>query len=173
MSQSNYEELEKSKEDLIKEINSLKEEVRIKDLRLKQFETESVSNKFIQVFNYYQKFIRTFNLKHPKAFNIFLFMCENSDKNNEIFISQKSLSEIFNISERKVREKIKILSDHKLIKKIKNGRNVSYVINSSICWKNSADQKIKFSKFHEQPIYLDLKSEEKPFKTKIEKGVKL
>jgi hypothetical protein len=172
MKQSNYEELEKSKEDLIREINSLKEEIRSKDLRLKEYETESISNKFIQIFIYYQKFIRTFNLKHPKAFNIFLFMCENSDKNNEIFISQKTLSQIFNISERKIRDKIKTLSDHKLIKKVKNGRNVSYIINSSICWKNSAEQKIKFSKFHEQPVYLDLEVNEKPYKTKIEKGVK-
>ena len=59
-----------------------------------------------------------------------------------------------------------------LIKKVKNGRNVSYIINSSICWKNSAEQKIKFSKFHEQPVYLDLEVNEKPYKTKIEKGVK-
>ena len=50
MKQSNYEELEKSKEDLIKEINSLKEEIRSKDLRLKEYETESISNKFIQIF---------------------------------------------------------------------------------------------------------------------------
>ena len=60
MKQSNYEELEKSKEDLIREINSLKEEIRSKDLRLKEYETESISNKFIQIFIYYQKFIRTF-----------------------------------------------------------------------------------------------------------------
>lgn len=172
MERVDYQELEKSKEDLIKEINQLKSELIVKNKIIDDYERESRKNTFIQIFNHHQKFIRAFNLKYPSTFNIFLFMCENCDKNNEIYVQQKQLAKIFNISERKVREKIKILSDHKLITKRKNGRCASYIINSKLCWKSSVQQRLKFSRFHEQPVYLNIKTKEGAYTLSIQKGVR-
>ena len=160
-------ELFKENQKLKQSIKNINTELLIAIKDIERYKIESHFNKFFQIFNHYQKLIRTFNNKYPTAFNIFLFMCENCDKRNEITVSQIELSKIFNFSERHIRDSIKALSAHKLIKKIKTGRSLSYVINSKIMWKSSLDSKNKFSKFHENPVYLNLKETEKPYRKNI------
>jgi predicted transcriptional regulator len=136
---------------------------------LLKYQKQSTLNKYFQLFNRYQKLLRAILKENKASFSILLFLCENMDKQNTFHITQKELSNIFNIGERYVRDSLKLLENHKIIKVKKESRNNYYIVNSNISWKGSLQSK-KRSLFNENPLTLDLKVEKK-YKKSIKTSV--
>ena len=127
-----------------------------KQKQLERFEGESNVNKFFSFYVKHTGLINSFNEKYPKDFNLFYFICSYCDKKNTFYEADPiKFKKHFGYSESSIYSYLSKLEEHKFLKRKKEFKKTTIIVNSQIMWKNKLSEKVN-SKFSETPLYLDL-----------------
>lgn len=140
----------KGKSDLVGE--DAAQRVNAQNLREKEA-AEALAKKnynFLQVEIKTLKEFRRLADQSPKALKLLFTLAEKMNRQNGIMASNATLSQIAGMSIPTVTRAIKLLKDERWIQVIRIGTANAYVINSTVFWKSTGDQ--KHASFHAQII---------------------
>ena len=127
-------------------------------------EVETVNTGFTQVYD------KTASLMiqiadNPTAMKMFWWLISHMDKRNAIVVSQSTLAEVLNCTERTIRNAIADLKDKKVLTILKVGNANAYVINADIAWKDTAESK-KHAQF-DATVYVSSSEQEEQYRTQL------
>jgi len=127
-------------------------------------EVETVNTGFTQVYD------KTASLmiqiaENPTAMKMFWWLISHMDKRNAIVVSQSTLAEVLNCTERTIRNAITDLKDKKVLTILKVGSANAYVINAEVAWKDTAENK-KHAQF-DATVYISSSEQEEQFRTQL------
>lgn len=140
----------KGTSDLISEETA--QRVNAQNLREKE-DAEAQAKKnynFLQVEVKTLKEFRRLADQSPKALKLLFTLAEKMNRQNAIMASNATLSQIAGMSIPTVTRAIKLLKDERWIQVVRIGTANAYVINSTVFWKSTGDQ--KHASFHAQII---------------------
>lgn len=127
-------------------------------------EVETVNTGFTQVYD------KTASLmiqiaENPTAMKMFWWLISHMDKRNAIVVSQATLAEALNCTERTIRNAIADLKDKKVLTILKVGSANAYVINAEIAWRDTAENK-KHAQF-DATVYVSSSEQEEQYRTQL------
>lgn len=102
---------------------------------LEAIERAKKNNNFYMVFKEDgSPIVRELIKTNPRAAELFLFLCEKSDRTNAFIASGKALASFLETSEPTISRAIKILKDKNLIDIFKTGSTNVFVLNPDVVW---------------------------------------
>lgn len=102
---------------------------------------------------------------NPTAMKLFWWLISHMDRRNALVVSQKTLAEVLECTDRTIRTAITDLKSKKVLTILKSGSSNVYVINSNIAWKGEATDK-KYAQF-EATVYLSSSEQEPEYRTHL------
>jgi hypothetical protein len=122
-----------------------------RDMRLRQQAHEDAQTElakknfdFLQLEKRNIKEVRGLIGRSPKASIILMLLAEHMNKQNAIVMSMQTLMSITKWSRPTVSGAIKLLKDERWLQVLKIGTANAYIINNSVFWQSSRDQKLSY-----------------------------
>lgn len=120
-----------------------------REMRLRQQQAEDEQRaqekknfNFLQLEKRNIKEVRRLIGQSPKASQLLMLLAEHMNKQNAIVMSMQTMMEMTKWSRPTVSGAIKLLRDEKWLQVLKIGTANAYIINNSVFWQSSRDQKI-------------------------------
>lgn len=89
---------------------------------------------FVMLFRDKIHIVRDLIVSHPTSATILLFLVEHMDGSNCVFMSQRTMGELTDMSAATVNRAISVLVDRKIMDRIYVGNLVGYAINANLAW---------------------------------------
>ena len=129
-------------------------------------EVETVNDNFVQLYVDKLDLIIEMTGENKTAVQVLTWILKHMDKYNALVVSQGTLANVFEVTERSVRYSIAYLKRKKALIVFKSGSTNIYAVNAQIAWKADADNK-KYARFN-AAVYITESEQEKPvYKTNL------
>lgn len=102
---------------------------------------------------------------NPTAMKLFWWLISHMDRRNALVVSQKTLAEVLECTDRTIRTAVADLKSKKVLTVLKSGSSNVYIINSNVAWKGEALDK-KYAQF-EATVYLSSSEQEPEYRTHL------
>ncbi len=123
-------------------------------------EVETVNDNFVQLYVDKLDLIIEMTGENKTAVQVLTWILKHMDRRNALVVSQKALSEVFNVTERSIRYSIAYLKEKKALTILKSGNTNIYAVNAQLAWKSDANGK-KFALF-DAAVYIADSEQDKP-----------
>lgn len=89
---------------------------------------------FVMLFRDKMPVIRDLIVSHPSAATLLLFLAEHMDGTNCIFMSQRTMAELVDISQATINRALVVLCERRIVERIVIGNLSGYAINAQLVW---------------------------------------
>lgn len=117
---------------------------------IERYERQSLKHKYTQIQLDSIRFLRYLLDKNKLSLNIFFILMEHANKNNEVMTTKNYLSKHLNVSIPTISKALKLLTEKKFIKEIKEeSGSLMFILNSRVVWSSNLYRKLNDSPFNE------------------------